>query len=66
MTNNRVYYDIFPTSTLSMQQSESFVSTRIAILFNMTKKNNQDNSFNFRFQNWERSTIEKTILDNMG
>ena len=25
----------------------------------MTKKN-QDNSFNFRFQNWERSKIEKT------
>jgi hypothetical protein len=24
----------------------------------MTK--NQDNSFNLRFQNWERSTIEKT------
>jgi hypothetical protein len=23
-------------------------------------KKNQDNSFNFRFQNWERSTIEKT------
>jgi hypothetical protein len=23
-------------------------------------KTNQDNSFNFRFQNWERSTTEKT------
>ena len=28
----------------------------------MTKKI-QDNSFNFRFQNWERSTIEKTTCN---
>jgi Tfp pilus assembly protein PilN len=56
---NRVYNDVFRTFTFSMQQSESFVSTRN---YHITKKN-QDNSFNFRYQNWERSTIEKTILD---
>jgi len=30
--------------------------------YHIAKKNqkNQDNSFNLRFQNWERSTIEKT------
>ena len=44
-----VYNDAFHTFTFSMQQ---------CIVY-MTKKN-QDNSFNFRFQNWERSTIEKT------
>jgi hypothetical protein len=46
----------------SMQQSESFLSTRN---YHTTQKN-QDNSFNFRFQNRERSIIEKTVLDNMG
>jgi hypothetical protein len=63
VTNNRVYNDVFRTFTFSMQQSESFVSSTRN--YHMTKTN-QDNSFNFRFQNWERSTIEKTILDNMG
>ena len=63
VTNNRVYNDVFRTFTFSMQQSESFVSSTHN--YHMTKTN-QDNSFNFRFQNWERWTIEKTILDNMG
>jgi hypothetical protein len=62
VTNNRVYNDVFHTFTFSMQQRESFVSTCITIW----QKEIQDNSFNIRFQNWERSTIEKTILDNMG
>jgi uncharacterized membrane protein len=38
----------------SMQQSVAFTSN-----YHITQTN-QDNSFNFRFQNWERSTIEKT------
>ena len=53
---NRVYNDTFRTFTFSMQQSVSFV--------NMTK-NNQDNSFNFRFQigNYRQS---KRLLANLG
>ena len=31
VTNNRVYSDVFRTFTFSMQQSESFVSTRTTI-----------------------------------
>jgi hypothetical protein len=49
VTNNRVYNDIFRTFIFSMQQS-----------LHTTWQKNQDNSFNFRFQTWERSTIEKT------
>ena len=52
VTNNRFYNDVFRTFTFPMQQSESFVSTRINI-YNTHK--NQDSSFNFRFQNWERT-----------
>ena len=58
VTNNRVYNDAFRTFTLSMQQSVSFTYQHVKF-YHMTKKK-KDNSFNFIFQNWERSTIEKT------
>ena len=55
VTNNRVYNDAFRTFIYLFNAAKCIVYISN---YHMTK--NQDNSFNLRFQNWERSTIEKT------